>query len=95
MPEPAPYDRSRHRQRRAAGQRDTERFTDTRTAPQALTEPALGDRSEAWPVALTLLPDFTAPLPHLLIAADGITADVTRASHPLRSPAPRDRNVPT
>ncbi|MFE2869311.1 hypothetical protein [Embleya sp. NPDC059259] len=59
---------------RALDQRDTERYADTRTALRALTRPALGDRTEAWAVALALLPDFTGPLPHLLIAADGITA---------------------
>lgn len=58
---------------RALDQRDAERYADTRTALRALTEPALGDDTEAWVVALALLPDFTGPLPHLLLAAGAIT----------------------
>ncbi|MCF2526988.1 hypothetical protein [Yinghuangia soli] len=52
---------------------DAARHADACTALRALTAPTLGRNTEAWAVALALLPDFTGPLPHLLKAAQAIT----------------------
>jgi hypothetical protein len=66
---------------------------DARQAVRALTDVTLAEHTEAWVVALKLLPDFAGTLPELLTTAAAVAAPSSnggQASRP-RNPTPRHR----